>query len=65
MLSSADAMGKIQQIYMEGTRPVPYLTFMNVFNELLTDPIKVIPKEPSEELKEGFRAVCMAVNVGV
>ncbi len=65
MLSSADAMGKIQQIYMEGTRPVPYLTFMNVFNDLLEDPINVVPKEPSDELKERFRAACMAVNVGV
>ena len=65
MLSSADAMGKIQQIYMEGTRPVPYLTFMNVFNDLLEDPIKVVPKEPSDELKEKFRAACMAINVGV
>ncbi len=65
MLSSADAMGKIQQIYMEGARPVPYLTFMNVFNDLLEDPIKVVPKEPDDELKERFRAACMAVNVGV
>ncbi len=65
MLSSADAIGKIQQIYMEGSRPVPYLTFMNVFNDLLEDPIKVIPKEPSDEMKERFRAACMAANVGV
>jgi hypothetical protein len=65
MLSSSDAMGKIQQIYMEGVRPVPYLTFMNVFNELLEDPVKVVPKQPSEDLKEKLRAACMAVNVGV
>ena len=37
MLSSADAIGKIQQIYMQGDRQVPYLTFMSVFNELLED----------------------------
>jgi len=65
MLSSADAMGKIQQYYLDGSRPVPYLTFMHVFNDLLEDPTAVIPKEPSEELKEKFRAACMAVNVGV
>jgi len=65
MLSSADAMGKIQQHYMDGSRPVPYLMFMHIFNELLDDSVRVVPKEPSDELKERFRAVCMAVNVGV
>ncbi len=65
MLSSADAIGKIQQIYMEGNRQVPYLTFMNVFNDLLEDPVNVVPKEPSDELAEKFRAACMAANVGV
>ncbi|MFO7958483.1 MAG: hypothetical protein R6X33_15450 [Candidatus Brocadiia bacterium] len=65
MLSFADPIGKIQQIYMEGDREVPYTTFMTVFNELLIDKVKVVPKEPSEELAEVFRAVCMAANVGV
>ena len=65
MLSSADAIGKIQQIYTDGTRQVPYLTFMNVFNDLLEDRVKVVPSEPTEELKEKFRAVCMAVSAGI
>jgi len=65
MLSYVDPIGKIQQIYMAGDREVPYTTFMNVFNELLVDKVKVIPKEPAEELAETFRAVCMAANVGV
>ena len=65
MLSSADAIGKIQQLYTDGTRPVPYLTFMNVFNDLLDDPVKVVPKEPTDELKEKFKAACMAVHVGI
>ena len=65
MLSSADALGKIQQYYTDGSRQVPYLTFMNVFNDLLADPVKIVPKEPTEELKEKFRAACMAVNIGI
>ena len=65
MLTSADAIGKIQQYYTDGSRQVPYLTFMNVFNDLLDDPVKIVPKEPTEELKEKFRAACMAVNIGI
>ncbi len=65
MLSSVDPIGKIQQIYREGERPVPYPIFMSVFNELLIDEVEVEPKKPSEELKEKFRAVCMAVHAGV
>lgn len=65
MLSSADAIGKIQQIYREGDRQVPYPTFIRIFNDLLADPQEVVPKPPGEELAEKFRAACMAVNVGV
>ncbi|MGD2175932.1 MAG: hypothetical protein PVJ27_11060 [Candidatus Brocadiaceae bacterium] len=65
MLSSVDPIGKIQQIYREGTRKVPYTMFMNVFNELLADPSELVPREPSPELRERFRALCMAANVGV
>lgn len=65
MLFSVDPIGKIQQIYLEGTRHVPYMTFIHVFNELLADTVAVVPKEPCEELREMFRATCMAANVGV
>lgn len=64
MLPRVDIAGKIQQLYMEG-RPVPYLTFMHVFNELLADPAQLVPKEPSDALRENFRAACMCVNVGI
>jgi len=64
MLPKVDVIGKIQQLYME-KRPVPYLTFMHVFNELLEDPTQVIPRKPSPDLREQLRAACMAVNVGI
>ncbi|MHC4481031.1 MAG: hypothetical protein ACYS1C_08720 [Planctomycetota bacterium] len=64
MLARVDIIGKIEQLYMDG-RLVPYLTFMQVFNELLADPRNITPKPPSDELKEAFRAVCMCVNVGI
>jgi hypothetical protein len=59
-----DVVGKIQQLYLEG-RPVPYLTFMHVFNGLLADQARGVPARPSEELKEQFRAACMCLNVGI
>ncbi len=65
MLSYADPIGKIQQIYMEGDRQVPYTTFMSVFNGLLLDKVKIEPREPEEELRELFRAACMVANVGI
>jgi len=64
MLAQVDPIGKIKQLYMEG-RPVPYLTFMHVFNALLADPVGVKPKEPGDWIAEPFRAACMACNVGV
>jgi hypothetical protein len=64
MLARIDHIGKIQQLYND-RRPVAYLTFMHVFNELLADPAKVSPRYPTETLKETFRAACMAVSVGV
>jgi hypothetical protein len=64
MLPKVDIIGKIQQLYME-KRPVPYLTFIHVFNELLEDPAKMVPKKPSADLREQLRAACMAVNVGI
>jgi len=64
VLPKVDVIGKIQQLYMEN-RPVPYLTFMHVFNDLLADPKQTAPKQPSDELKEKFRAACMVANVGI
>lgn len=60
-----DPVGKISDIYTDGTREVPYLTFMHIFNDLLADPMNVVPREPSEELMGTFKAACMAVGVGV
>jgi hypothetical protein len=65
MLSGVDPIGKIQEIYREGHREVPYALFMNVFNALLEDQTEIIPREPSEELAEKFRAACMAAHAGV
>jgi hypothetical protein len=64
MLSRADMMGKIQQLYKEG-RSVPYLTFMQMFNDLLADQAGLVPEEPSDGLKEQFRAACMGAAVGL
>jgi len=64
MRPKADIVGKVQELYMEG-RPVPYLTFMKLLNDLLADPMAVVPRKPSGELREEFRAACMAVNVGI
>ena len=60
-----DPVGKIQEFYLDGTRSVPYLTFMSVFSALMKDPVSLTPAEPREDLRETFRAACMAVNVGV
>ncbi len=65
MLSAFDPIGKIQEIYREGDRKVPYALFMNVFNALLEDQMEIIPREPTEGLTERFRAACMAAHAGV
>ncbi len=65
MAARLDVVGKIQQMYDAGKQPIPYATFMRVFNELLQDRVKVVPWEPADELREHFRAVCMAVSAGV
>jgi hypothetical protein len=64
MLSRADMMGKIQQLYRED-RPVPYLTFMHMFNDLLADAENLVPEEPADGIREQFRAACMCAAVGV
>jgi hypothetical protein len=64
MLSNLDIIGKIQQLYRED-RPVPYLSFMHMLNGLYEDLQELKPREPSDDLRELFRAACMCVNVGV
>lgn len=64
MVPRVDVIGKIQQLYMQA-RPVPYLTFVHVLNDLLADSAQAVPGEPSGELREKFRAACMCVNVGI
>ncbi len=65
MTPRADVIAKVQELYDGGTRPVPYGTFIRVFNELLKDERQVIPWEPTDALREYFRAACMAVSLGV
>ena len=64
MLSRADMLAKIEALYRQD-RPIPYLTFMHVFNDLLADPREVTPEEPGEGIQEQFRAACMCAAVGV
>lgn len=64
MLSRSDMMGKILQLYKEG-RPVPYLTFMHMFSDLLADQHDLVPEEPTDALRETFRAACMCAAVGL
>jgi len=59
-----DPVAKVRELYEAGY-PVPYATFMRVFNELLEDPVKLVPREPEDSLTETFRAACMAVRVGI
>ena len=65
MVTDIDQVAKIQNMYREGTGPVPYATFMAVFNRLLRDPDALEPKKPNEDLLPFFRAVCMAASVGI
>jgi len=55
----------IVQMYEEDAQPVPYPVFMKCFNKLLKDPQALEPAEPSDALEESFRAVCMALDVGL
>ena len=60
-----DPVASINRVFLEGTRMVPYPLFMTCFNKLLKEPSKLDPRQPSEELKEYFRAVCMAIDLGI
>jgi len=60
-----DPVGAIAKMHREGTRKVPYPVFMTCFTKLLKDPGSVEPLPPSEELKQYFRAVCMALDLGI
>jgi len=44
---------------------VPYQVFMTCFDKLFKEPSRGEPLPPSEELKQYFRAVCMAVDLGI
>jgi len=61
----ADAVGSITKMHREGFHRVPYQVFMTCFNKLVRDPAKVEPYQPSEELKQYFRAVCLAIDAGI
>jgi len=65
MLPGVDAVTKIEQLYEGRKGPVPYVVFMEVFNDLLEDPRELHPRTPSQELFRTFRAACMAVTLGV
>ena len=60
-----DPASAINKIFREGRRPVPYPVFMNCLNRLIKDARTLEPCPPSEELKEFFRAACMAVDLGI
>jgi len=60
-----DPVGSINKMFLDGTRPVPYPLFMTCFNKLLKDPQRIEPNAPSENLQEHFRAVCMALDLGI
>jgi hypothetical protein len=65
MAARIDHVAKVAEMYKDGGRQVPYLTFMHIFNDLLSNRMAVVPREPSDELKDKFRAACMAVGLGV
>ncbi len=53
-------------MFLSGTRGVPYQVFMTCFTKLLKDPATTLePLAPSDELREYFRAVCQAVDLGI
>ena len=64
-MAIADPVGAIERIFRARSHPVPYPTFMSCFNRLLKDPAGMVPHPPSEELKGVFRAVCMALDIGI
>jgi len=65
MQPRVDPETRVAELYAEGQAQVPYLTFMYLFNHLLDDPMDVTPKKPTEEREPTFRAVCMAVSLGI
>jgi hypothetical protein len=65
MQPRVDPETRVSELYAEGRSQVPYLTFMYLFNRLLDDPMTVSPKKPTEKRQPIFRAVCMAVSLGV
>ncbi len=65
MSGVANPVKSIEKIYNEELREVPYPLFMRCFDRLFLAPPKPDPAEPSPELKDDFRAVCMAAERGI
>ena len=65
MGKKADPVASINQIFQEDSRRVPYPVFMRCFDALMKEPGGTEPEEPSADLKETFRAVCLAIDVGI
>lgn len=65
MKQPTDPVETIKELYEEDTRRVPYPVFMRCYDKLLADPPDPAPASPSDELREHFRAVCMALDLGV
>jgi hypothetical protein len=65
MQKSTDPVATIKELYEEDTRQVPYPVFMRCFDKLLADPPSPEPAPPADELKDPFRAVCMALDLGI
>lgn len=61
----SDPEESIKQLYEEDIRQVPYPVFMRCFDKLLADPPSPEPAPPSDELEKSFRAVCMALDLGI
>ncbi|MFP4176009.1 MAG: hypothetical protein ACOCR1_00890 [Planctomycetota bacterium] len=60
-----DPVETIQELYEDPRREIPYPIFMRCFDQLLNDPPSPDPAPPTEDLKQYFRAVCMALDLGI
>ena len=64
-MQPTDPVTAIAQMYKDANRLVPYATFLKCFHKLTKDPATVEPKDPTDELRAVFRAVCMALDLGI
>ncbi len=65
MANLSDPAKTIERIYQDEIHEIPYPVFLKCFDSLCIQPPKPDPAEPTEELKNDFRAVCMAAERGV